>query len=151
MRYVLDASFFFSGLTLEGELFTPPSVAEELADLRSRGRLEALLAAGLSICSPSGESMDRVTRAAEETGDAPRLSAADRDVIALALDLDATVVTDDYALQNVALFLGLSVRGILQGKARPRRWKFRCTGCHRRYSSAGTCPECGSPLKRTLK
>jgi endoribonuclease Nob1 len=151
MRYALDASFFFSGLTLEGELLVPPSVAEELADLRSKGRLEALLAAGLSLEPPSGESLDRVARAAGETGDAPRLSAADRDLLALAMDRGATVVSDDYAVQNVALRLGLGVQGILQRKARPRRWKFRCPGCNRRYTSAGACPECGTPLKRTLK
>ncbi|MDD1667387.1 MAG: nucleotide-binding protein [Methanomicrobiales archaeon] len=151
MRYALDASFFFSGLVLDGELVTPPSVTEELADLRSKGRLEALLASGLSVVPPSAENLRRVTQAAGETGDAPRLSAADADLLALSLDLGATVVTDDYAVQNVALRLGLGVRGILQRKAQPRRWKYRCPGCNRRYQAAGTCPDCGSALKRTLK
>ncbi len=151
MRYALDASFFFSGLVLDGEIATPPSVVEELADLRSKGRLEALLASGLSVIPPSAESLRRVAEAAGETGDTPRLSAADADLLALSLDLEATVVTDDYAVQNVALRLGLGVRGILQRKARPRRWKFRCPGCNRRYEAAGTCPDCGSALKRTLK
>ena len=151
MRYVLDASFFFSDLILEGELFTTPSVVGEIADVRSRGRLEALLASGLAVTAPSGESSQRVAAAARETGDMGRLSAADRDLLALSLDLGATVVSDDYALQNVALSLGIGVRGILQPKARPRRWRFRCPGCNRRYPSAGTCPACGTPLKRTLK
>ena len=151
MRYALDTSFFLAELALEGELFAPPSVVEELADLRSRGRLEALLATGLAVRSPSGESLARVARAAGETGDASRLTRADTDLLALALDLAATVVSDDYAVQNVALTLGLGVQGILRKRARPRRWKFRCPGCHRRYPAGGTCPECGSPLKRTLK
>jgi UPF0271 protein len=151
MRHAVDASFFFSELTLEGGIFVPPSVVEELADLRSRCRLEALLAGGLSVRPPSGESRGRVARAAAETGDGPRLSPADTDLLALALDLGATVVSDDYAVQNVALSLGLGVRGILQRKARLRRWKFRCPGCNRRYDAPGTCPECGSALKRTLK
>jgi UPF0271 protein len=151
MRYAVDASFFFSELALDGEAFVPPSVIEELADLRSRCRLEALLAAGLSVRSPSKESLGRVALAAGETGDAPRLSRADTDLLAVGLDLGATVVSDDYAVQNVALSLGLGVQGILQAKARPRKWKFRCPGCNRRYAAAGTCPECGSSLKRTLK
>jgi len=151
MRYAVDASFFFSDATLEGEIFTPPSVEEEIADIRSRLRLEALLATGLSVVSPSKESVRRVAAAAGETGDTTRLSPADTDLLALSLDLGAVAVTDDYAIQNVAQRLGLGFEGILQRKARPRRWRFRCPGCNRRYSAAGTCPVCGSPLKRSLK
>jgi len=151
MRYAVDASFFFSELILDGEIFTVPSVVEEIADIRSRCRLEALLASGLSVLSPSTESVRRVSEAAGETGDITRLSPADVDLLALSLDREATTVTDDYAVQNVALMLGVGVKGILQAKARPRRWRFRCPGCNRRYSSAGTCPACGSLLKRSLK
>ncbi|MDD1664975.1 MAG: nucleotide-binding protein [Methanomicrobiales archaeon] len=152
MRYAVDTSFFFSEASLQGEIFTPPSVVEEIADVRSRCRLEALLATGLSVVSPSKESVRKVAAAAGETGDVTRLSsAADTDLLALSLDLGAVVVTDDYAIQNVAQRLGLGIEGILQRRARPRRWKFRCPGCYRRYSAAGTCPVCGSPLSRSLK
>jgi UPF0271 protein len=151
MRYAVDASFFFSEATLAGEIFTTPSVVEEIADVRSRCRLEALLATGLSVHPPSLEGMRRASEAAEGTGDITRLSPADTDLLALALDTGATVVSDDYALQNVALSLGLGVSGILRGRGRARRWRFRCPGCNRRYTSAGACPACGSPLKRTLK
>jgi UPF0271 protein len=151
MRYAVDASFFFSEASLQGEIFTTPSVIEEIADVRSRCRLEALLATGLSVVSPSAESVSRVSAAAGETGDTTRLSSTDTDLLALSLDLGAVTVTDDYAIQNVAQRLGLAVEEILQRKARPRRWKFRCPGCNRRYSAAGSCPVCGSPLKRSLK
>ena len=151
MRFTVDASFFFSEATLEGEIFAPPSVVEEITDVQSRCRLEVLLESGLSVVSPSNESVRRVAGAAGETGDATRLSPGDTDLLALALDLGSVIVTDDYAIQNVAQRLGLGVEGILQRKARPRRWKFRCPGCNRRYSAAGTCPVCGSPLSRSLK
>jgi UPF0271 protein len=151
MRYAVDTSFFFSEAALRGEIFTTPSVIAELVDLRSRCRLEALFATGLSVQSPSGECLERAAAAARETGDASRLSPADADLLALALEIGAVIVTDDFAVQNVAQGLGLGVEGILQRKARPRRWKFRCPGCHRRYSEPGTCPVCGSPLSRSLK
>ncbi|HMA04941.1 MAG TPA: nucleotide-binding protein [Methanomicrobiales archaeon] len=151
MRYAVDASFFFSELVLDGEISTPPSIVEELADARSRCRLEALLAAGLSVTPPSPPSLKRVAGAAAETGDTGRLSPADTDLLALSLDLGATVVTDDYAVQNVAIRLGLGVRSILQKRARSRQWRFRCPGCNRRYPAAGTCPACGTVLKRSLK
>ena len=151
MRYAVDASFFFSEASLQGEIFTTPLVIEEIADVRSRCRLEALLATGLSVVSPSAESVRRVSAAAGETGDTTRLSSTDTDLLALSLDLGAVTVTDDYAVQNVAQRLGLGVEGILQRKARPRKWRFRCPGCNRRYSAAGTCPVCGSLLSRSLK
>jgi len=151
MKYALDTSFFFSELALAGELATTPSVVDELADARSRCRLEALLATGLAVTAPTVASLERVAGAGRKTGDSARLSPADTDLLALALDLGAEVVTDDFAVQNVALALGLGVRGILQRKARPRIWKYRCPGCNRRYSGPGTCPECGTPLSRTLK
>jgi UPF0271 protein len=151
MRYAVDASFFFSELVLDGEIITPPSVVDEITDARSRCRLEALLASGLSVVPPSAENAGRVSLAAAETGDIARLSPADTDLLALALGLGATVVSDDFAVQNVALALGLGVKGILQPTARPRRWRYRCPGCNRRYSAAGTCPVCGSGLKRSLK
>ena len=151
MKYAVDASFFFSELSLDGELVTPPAVADEVSDVRSRCRLEALLASGLSVVSPPPGCLERVAAAAARTGDLPRLSPADTDLLALALDMGAVIVTDDFAVQNVALSLGLEVRGILQRKARPRRWRFRCPGCNRRYAAAGTCPVCGSELSRSLK
>ncbi|HVN66692.1 MAG TPA: nucleotide-binding protein [Methanomicrobiales archaeon] len=151
MRYAVDASFFFSELVLDGEIFTPPSIVEELADVRSRCRMEALLASGLQVLGPSPESVRRVSDAAAVTGDAARLSSADTDLLALALDREAVIVSDDYAVQNTAFGLGLGLQGILRRKARPRRWRFRCPACHRRSAAAGTCPECGLSLKRTLK
>ena len=151
MRYAVDASFFFSELSLDGELVTPPEVAEEVTDARSRCRLEALLATGLSVIPPSAGCVKRVAAAAGRTGDLARLSPADSALVALALERGAVVVSDDFAVQNVALSLGLEARGILQRKARPRRWRFRCPGCNRRYAAAGTCPVCGTALSRSLK
>ena len=151
MKYAVDASFFFSEATLEGEIITTPSVVEEITDARSRCRLEVLLESGLLVVPPSKESVRRIAAAAGETGDITRLSPADTDLLALSLDLGAVIVTDDYAIQNVAQRLGLGVEGILQRRARPRRWKFRCPGCNRRYSAPGACPVCGSPLSRSLK
>ena len=85
MRYAVDASFFFSEVRLGGEIFTPPSVVEELADIRSRGRLEAFLATGLSVASPSPGSVKRVSGAASESGDVGRLSPADIALLALSM------------------------------------------------------------------
>jgi len=151
MRSVLDASFFFGEFPAEGDLFTVPSVIEELKDIRAKGNFEKLSAQGLRILSPSEESTGRVLTAAGKTRDIAVISGTDRDLLALALDLGADLVTDDFAIQNVALALGVKTVPILQRKARRVRWRYRCSGCGRYADQAGECPVCGAAIKRKLK
>jgi UPF0271 protein len=149
MTLVLDASVFFAEIPLQGLLLTTPSVVEELRDLRSRGRLESLLAAGLRVESPGRDSLLRVDEAAGHTGDAGVLSPADRDLLALALEREGTVVTDDFAVQNTARELGIPLQPILQRRARRIQWKFRCPGCGATADRPGSCPVCGSMRERS--
>ena len=149
MIRVLDASAFFAEMPLEGVVLTTPSVVEELRDLRSRGRLEALLATGLRVESPGKGSLLCVDEAAARTGDAGVLSPADRDLLALALEREGTVVTDDFALQNAARELGIPVQPILQRRARKVRWRFRCPGCGATAGTPGSCPVCGANRERS--
>ena len=151
MRAVLDAGVFFSDLCPEGELFTTPTVCDELKDLRSKGNFEKLSAAGLRVASPGEESTRRVAEAAVATRDAGVISPTDRDLLALALELGAVLYTDDFAVQNIAIRLGVGIRPIAQRKARLVRWKYRCSGCGRYYSHDGECPVCGAAIKRKLK
>lgn len=151
MRSVLDTSLFFIEYPVSGELFTTTSVVAELVDLRSKCRYEALLAMGLSVQEPSNESRERVVAAASRIGDAEVLSATDTDLLALALDCGGTLLTDDFAVQNVALALSIPVRPVMKRGAKKRVWKFRCTGCGRFARGPGDCPICGSQIKRTIK
>jgi len=151
MPSVLDTSFFFGEFPAEGELFTVPSVVEELKDIRAKGNFEKLSAQGLRIRSPSEESTGRVLAAAGKTRDIAVISGTDRDLLALALELGADLVTDDFAIQNVALVLGVKTVPILQRKARRVRWRYRCSGCGRYAADAGECPVCGAAIKRKLK
>ncbi|MDI9634028.1 MAG: nucleotide-binding protein [Methanolinea sp.] len=148
---VLDATAFFLDIPLEGELLTTPGVVGEVVDLESKCRLEVLLAAGLAVRTPAAASLKSVEVAAVETGDDPVLSAADREVLALALETGSEIVTDDFAVQNVAAHLGIPVVPIQQRRARKRKWKFRCPACGKAADGPGDCPVCGSLLKRTLK
>ena len=151
MNHVLDASFFFADRSLEGDLFTTPSVVAELVDLPAKCRLENLSATGLRVAAPSCGSLADVDKAARKTGDTPVLSATDRDILALARDLGASLHTDDFAVQNVAHALGITTVPLRQKQASPVRWRFRCTGCGRYYRETGECPVCGAMIKRRLK
>ncbi|HQD25643.1 MULTISPECIES: NOB1 family endonuclease [Methanoculleus] len=151
MRLVLDASVFFSEIPVDGPAWTTPSVVGELGDIHAKCRFEALAATGLSVREPREEDLSRVCAAALATGDAGVLSATDRDILALALELSAVLVTDDFAVQNVAHHLGIETRSIRQRPARAIRWRYRCSGCGRYSREPGDCPVCGAPIKRKLK
>ena len=75
------------------------SQRQELKRL-SEGRLLLVEAMDLRWQDVPADWLVRATATARETGDLPRLSDVDLDVLALALGLDADLVTDDYRLQN---------------------------------------------------
>jgi UPF0271 protein len=151
MISILDSSVFFSDFPVEFPAYTTHSVVAELIDLRSKCRYEVFLASGLIVRQPGQEFLGRTTEAAGQTGDVSVLSPADFDILSLALELNGTIVTDDFAVQNVARKLGISILPIHQRSARARIWKFRCSGCGRYFPKTGECPVCGSLIKRKLK
>jgi UPF0271 protein len=151
MKAILDSSVFFSDCPITGDLFTTPSVYEELIDIRSKGKFEKFSAEGLQIASPTALSKERVTCAARKSRDACVISDTDCDLLALALDLDAVLYTDDFAIQNIAVALGVQTIPINQRKAKRVHWKYRCSGCGRYFDHDGECLICGSIIKRKLK
>jgi UPF0271 protein len=151
MKAVLDASVFFSDIMPDGELYTTPSVFDELKDIRSKGNFEKFSAAGLRVVSPGNGSLGRVRDAAVITRDASVISGTDQELLALALDLRATLYTDDFAIQNVATVLGVPTHPITQRKAKRVFWKYRCSGCGKYYDHDGECLICGAAIKRKLK
>lgn len=146
---VLDASAFIRDRSYEGTLATVPAVRQELAD-DAVYRFEAMEGAGMRVHVPDGDSVARVRRAAAGTGDDGELSRTDRRLLAAALELDATLVTDDYAVQNVADRLSLQVETIERdGISEQREWIFQCTGCGREFDDdPGRCPVCGAAATR---
>lgn len=151
MKAVLDSSVFFSDCPVSGELYTTPSVCDELIDIRSKGKFEKLCAEGLQIASPGAWSKENVAIAAKKTRDACVISDTDSDLLALAIELDAVLYTDDFAIQNVAGVLGVQTIPINQRKAKHVHWKYRCSGCGRYFDHDGECLICGSIIKRKLK
>lgn len=96
--------------------------------------------------------------AAASSGDLPRLSDVDVDVLALAIALDATLVTDDYRLQNTMQALQRPTKSVgTTGAKQVWRWELRCTGCRAtspvpanvdrsKKGSVADCDVCGSPM-----
>jgi len=156
-RYVLDAGAFYSGIPFlsSGRYCTTRTIFDEIQHIKkSHGAIEALLDAGaLQLIDPDKNNVEKATAAAKKTGDYYRLSQADVSIIALALQLGLTLLTDDYAVANVATTLEIAVRSISnKGIKETRKWTVYCSGCGKAFGIDVTeCPLCGNKLRRKYK
>lgn len=154
MRYVLDTSAILSRRFnfASQDILIPKSVINEIRKGRLRETISSLEGA-LNILSPSRKSVEIVTEASRKSGDLDVLSATDLDVVALAYETGSLIITDDYAIQNVASRLGVKYQGAnISEIKREVEWKFRCTGCRKTFSSpVQNCPVCGHEIVRTRR
>lgn len=145
-------------LGLEAETYSVPEVTDELRDQTGPSyRLSVSMASGrLKIQSPTSLALQEVSEKAKLLGDSVVLSKADAGVLALALDLrrqgkDPIVVSDDYAVQNVAEEVGVAYQSLATLGIRQRfKWTYYCPACFRRYPGGDlqVCQVCGTDLKR---
>jgi UPF0271 protein len=160
--FIIDTSAILSGKPIRFEnvsIVTTPGVSDELnpggRDFRT---FELLKGTGLAIHAPSKEAINRVKKTVQETGDDRRLSFADIEVVALAIDInkepdkEATVLTDDYSIQNVSSILEIKFQGFSQnGITKKFKWVSRCPGCKRQFDKlTKICPICGTITKNSV-
>ncbi|HYA60946.1 MAG TPA: ribonuclease VapC [Candidatus Acidoferrum sp.] len=146
--YVLDSSVFIYYLRISDTIYTVPEVLHELKSENAKIILNILIGEGLRIESPNLEAVKVVMEKSKSTGDYAKLSNTDIQLLAKALELNAILVTDDYAIQNVAAHLAIKTQGILQKQIRKvLTWKRRCAGCGRFYEKETVCPVCGGEIK----
>lgn len=149
----MDTSALFSlEQVLPGwEAFITQGVLDELEKYGDR-RADHLLSI-LKVSQATSRTVGTVLKAAKGTGDSARLSPVDLEVLALALELKASVVTDDYSIQNLAAVLGVEYIPVgLKGITRVIRWNYLCTGCGKVFKEEHPdCPICGSPLRTTRR
>jgi len=151
MRRVLDASALLSGASFDGDLFTTPEAVAEVRRQGSTPQLDATLALKVQVLTPPKEALGAVDSVARETGDIARLSPTDRGLLALARSLAATLVTDDYSIQNVASRMAIRYETIVERGIRVVvHWRHRCTGSGKFFEEPITeCPICGSSVRTT--
>lgn len=151
----------YNPLAISEKQFTTSSVMSELhPNTTPYTRLRLALEAGkITIHAPSTAALEAVEEASRRVGDIAVLSRADRDVLAVALDLSRSsfsprLVSDDYAIQNVAEFLGIKYVPLTTFGIRYRfRWILYCPACKRRYApdtKQAVCSVCGTELKRKV-
>ena len=152
MVIVLDSSALFSMEDLpDGDCVCPPGVIDELRKYKDK-RLD-LWGDMLRVSDCSPESMEKVKEEARKSGDLGRLSPVDLTVIALGLDLDGIVYSDDYSIENVCTRLGIRYRPVGTGGIKKvEKWNYQCIGCKKWYKEKmDECPICGSPMKAHRK
>ena len=141
--------------------YTTPSVMGELiTDSLQYTRVHASQDSGrLIVKEPSDSSLGTVQEASSKVGDVGILSSADREVLALALELregglSPVIVSDDYAIQNVSETLGIEYASLANfGIARKFDWIYYCPACFRKYAvedADRVCRVCGTRLKRKV-
>lgn len=149
---VLDSSALFSMDQLpEEESVCPPGVIKELTKYKDP-RLE-LWGDMLRVSDCTEASMKKVEEAAKKSGDNGRLSPVDMTVLALAVDVGGTVLTDDYSIQNTARIMGIPYRAVGQtGIKKVEKWNYQCIGCKKWYKEKmPDCPICGSTMRACRK
>ena len=147
MFYILDASAFINGKPTYLRGYTTPEVLSELKSVEANA-YTWIIGERVKVEEPLPYFLKKVRKALLKIGET-RLSRADVSVLALALQKRLPLVTDDYHLQNVALYLGLSVYDTGFGRIkRVVKYVWRCVGCGREYPP-GTrlCPNCGSRVR----
>lgn len=154
-RAILDASAFYAGIPF-GSLepyCTTPQVYDEISHIKKeQDAISTLVDVGrLAIYSPDNAYVRQVRDLAQKAGDMPQLSDADISIIALALQIEQNIITDDYAVSNTARHLGLSVSPVMTlGIKVVGTWRYRCPACRMRRPAGDRCDICGSVLRRRL-
>ena len=150
---ILDTCAFITQKHPSGEFVTVPGIKAEIVNKQSRQYYENMLATNLKIMKAQKNSYDIVHKQAKETGDYDVLSKVDLDVIALGYERNGTIITDDFAIQNVALVLKVKFLSC-SGKAisEKRVWRYRCTACnHKEKVKLKQCSVCGNKEIRRIK
>jgi endoribonuclease Nob1 len=145
-------------LGLEFDSYSVPEVTDELRQQTGPSyRLNVSASSGKTkIQTPSKSSLSEVSNKARVLGDKVVLSGTDTSIVALALDLSKqgktpVIVSDDYAVQNVAEALKLNYQSLATFGIRERfNWVIYCPACFRQYPTGDTkeCLVCGTKLKR---
>jgi len=152
---ILDASAFYAGIPFSttDEFFTTSLIFDEIKHIKKNHDAIGTLmeAKRLKISDPDAEFVDKIKVASKKTGDFNQLSKQDISVIALCLQMNGEIITDDFAISNVAKNLNLKVLPLMtSGINDVGNWIHYCPGCKKNFESGSECPLCGTQLKRKL-
>lgn len=140
------------------EIYTSAMNVGEVLDLENKQALEEAIALNLvKVVEPEKQYIEKAVHLARGFGYLHKLSTADVNLIALALQLsekksgNIIVITDDYDIQNLLYLLGIPFKPLrTSGIKKPTIYKAWCPTCGYvpRNPGEDTCPLCNSKIVR---
>jgi len=152
---VLDATAFYAGMpfTSNDSFMTTSAVYDEIQHIKiKQGAIEMLQQTNrLQIRDPDEKFINIVKDTADKTGDNTTISKQDISIVALALENKIELITDDFAVTNVARQLKIQTLPLMtQGIDTIGKWINYCSMCGKEFSKEKECPICGNKLNRKL-
>ena len=150
---VLDSSAFYAGIPFSSNepSYITSLVYNEIEHIKKdHDAIQILIETKrLTINEPEDRFVTSTIDAAKKSGDFSNLSDEDISTIALSLQLNADLVTDDFAVSNVAKSINIKVIPVMtNGIKNVVIWKYYCPGCKTDFSKLTECPRCRNKLKR---
>ena len=150
---VLDSSAFYAGIPFSSNepSYITSLVYNEIEHIKKdHDAIQILIETKrLTINEPEDRFVTSTIDATKKSGDFSNLSDEDISTIALSLQLNADLVTDDFAVSNVAKSINIKVIPVMtNGIKNVVIWKYYCPGCKTDFSKLTECPRCGNKLKR---
>ena len=144
--YILDTCAFLTQNHPDGEIATISEIESELNNRQSKQYFTNLREIGLKIREPNVDSIENIRKKSVETGDLGVLSSIDLKILALAYEMRGTIVSDDFAIQNVAFYTGIEFTSCSGNEIKElRKWKYRCSACKSEaLEKMDSCSVCGS-------
>ena len=170
--FVFDTNIFLTGIdfnVLEAEIYTSPLIVEEVKDYRyaekNRNIINKINVSSetkkLKIKLPEYKYIKRINQISRKTGDFRALSNADKELIALALELKENsdkyvkVYSNDYSIENVCSELNIPFSPLYKDGINSKIiWEIYCPQCkkiHQAEDLNRVCENCGSKLRRRPK
>ena len=151
----MDATAFYAGMpfTSNDSFMTTSAVYDEIQHIKMKqGAIEMLQQTNrLQIRDPDKKFINIVKDTAYKTGDNTTISKQDISIIALALENKIELITDDFAVTNVARQLKIQTLPLMtQGIDTIGKWISYCSMCGKEFSKEKECPICGNKLNRKL-
>ena len=144
--YILDTCAFLTQNHPKGEIATISEIESELNNRQSKQYFTNMREIGLKIREPKVDSIDKIRINSKETGDLSVLSSIDVKILALAYEIHGIIVSDDFEIQNVALYMVVEFTSCSGNEIKElRKWKYRCSACRAEaLEKVDSCSVCGS-------